>query len=458
SETLTNQVPGGKMSSLRRAGDLLFATGQGTSMSIFEIADAGLSQIAELDMRYSGSWLHPHSALAVQHNGENYSLYFQLGSDRNFDTTTRTVTLNADFGLTAELAGDALHRLDFVYSNQDGFSNSSVTQIATGLRNAAGMAFHPLTGDLYLEDNGIDGVQNPNEPTSADEINVIPLGTDSIVDFGFPHSYVEYRTGNLIGNADLAPLVAFLPLPNPADGAEAEGPNDISFGPANFPLPLHSGLFVGMHGKFSLGGTSNEENPLVFVDLRDNSYSHVIANTEPNVGHLDGILATDNALYLADISPSGGFSAGANRSGIIYRIESLYPSIDEISIAIQQGSSDPHFDLDQNGEVNQADQTMLIRQIHDTHLGDANMDGIFNSSDLVQVFQAGLYETDALATWAQGDWNGDQRFGSGDLVAAFQDGAYTDAAIQTVPEPASGGLASIIVLAALVRRRCSRRR
>ena len=259
SETLTNQVPGGKMSSLRRAGDLLFATGQGTSMSIFEIADAGLSQIAELDMRYSGSWLHPHSALAVQHNGENYSLYFQLGSDRNFDTTTRTVTLNADFGLTAELAGDALHRLDFVYSNQDGFSNSSVTQIATGLRNAAGMAFHPLTGDLYLEDNGIDGVQNPNEPTSADEINVIPLGTDSIVDFGFPHSYVEYRTGNLIGNADLAPLVAFLPLPNPADGAEAEGPNDISFGPANFPLPLHSGLFVGMHGKFSLGGTSNEK-------------------------------------------------------------------------------------------------------------------------------------------------------------------------------------------------------
>ena len=196
----------------------------------------------------------------------------------------------------------------------------------------------------------------------------------------------------------------------------------------------------------------------MFVDLRDNSYSHVIANTEPNVGHLDGILATDNALYLADISPSGGFSAGANRSGIIYRIESLYPSIDEISIAIQQGSSDPHFDLDQNGEVNQADQTMLIRQIHDTHLGDANMDGIFNSSDLVQVFQAGLYETDALATWAQGDWNGDQRFGSGDLVAAFQDGAYTDAAIQTVPEPASGGLASIIVLAALVRRRCSRRR
>ena len=64
---------------------------------------------------------------------------------------------------------------------------------------------------------------------------------------------------------------------------------------------MSNGVFVGMHGKFSLGGTSNEENPLVFVDLNDNSYFHIIQNDEPSVGHLDGLLSTNDSLFVADI-------------------------------------------------------------------------------------------------------------------------------------------------------------
>ena len=54
---------------------------------------------------------------------------------------------------------------------------SNLTQIASGLRNPAGFAFHPKTGDFYFEDNGIDGLSNPNEPLSADELNVIPAAS-----------------------------------------------------------------------------------------------------------------------------------------------------------------------------------------------------------------------------------------------------------------------------------------
>jgi hypothetical protein len=59
-------------------------------------------------------------------------------------------------------------------------------------------------------------------------------------------------------------------------------------------------------------------------------------------------------------------------------------------------------------------------------VGDSNLDRLFNSSDLVQVFQAGRYETPTPddATWAQGDWNGDRDFDSSDLVMAFQSGQY----------------------------------
>ncbi len=56
--------------------------------------------------------------------------------------------------------------------------------------------------------------------------------------------------------------------------------------------------------------------------------------------------------------------------------------------------------------------------------GDANRDGIFNTADLVLVWQAGEYEdnNENNSTWAEGDWNGDGDFTSADLVLAFQKG------------------------------------
>jgi hypothetical protein len=63
-------------------------------------------------------------------------------------------------------------------------------------------------------------------------------------------------------------------------------------------------------------------------------------------------------------------------------------------------------------------------------VGDVNDDGLFNSSDLVLVFQAGEYEDRAVHNPAfdEGDWNNDGDFDSSDLVFAFQAGRYTSAA------------------------------
>ncbi|MCA9213377.1 MAG: CotH kinase family protein, partial [Planctomycetales bacterium] len=53
--------------------------------------------------------------------------------------------------------------------------------------------------------------------------------------------------------------------------------------------------------------------------------------------------------------------------------------------------------------------------------GDANHDGLFNSQDLVQIFQAAEYEDDVPgnSTWEEGDWDGDGDFTTSDLVFAF---------------------------------------
>ena len=62
--------------------------------------------------------------------------------------------------------------------------------------------------------------------------------------------------------------------------------------------------------------------------------------------------------------------------------------------------------------------------------GDSNLDGRFDSSDLVRVFQAGEYE-DGIpfnSTWSEGDWNGDRDFSTADLVHAFKYGNYDSVA------------------------------
>jgi hypothetical protein len=84
-------------------------------------------------------------------------------------------------------------------------------------------------------------------------------------------------------------------------------------------------------------------------------------------------------------------------------------------------------DLDRDGQVDRADLRQLVEVLMGTSFGDANLDGTFNSRDLVLVFQAGQYE-DSIAgnsTWITGDWNCDGEFNSSDLVLAFQSGVYS---------------------------------
>ena len=98
------------------------------------------------------------------------------------------------------------------------------------------------------------------------------------------------------------------------------------------------------------------------------------------------------------------------------------------------------FDLDGNGSVNLDDRIQWVEALENTYFGDANLDGEFNSTDLVTVFQAGQYEDliEGNSGWSDGDWNGDLEFDSGDLVLAFASGGFEVGprnAVASVPEP-----------------------
>lgn len=108
--------------------------------------------------------------------------------------------------------------------------------------------------------------------------------------------------------------------------------------------------------------------------------------------------------------------------------------VDLLCVGINAG--DAAFDLTGDGQANTDDLVFMIRDVLGTTRGDANLDGKFDSADLVTVFTVGEFEDEIAgnSTWADGDWNCDFDFTTSDLVVAFQDGGYISAA-----RPAANG-------------------
>ncbi len=99
---------------------------------------------------------------------------------------------------------------------------------------------------------------------------------------------------------------------------------------------------------------------------------------------------------------------------------------------LQSPNPDASYDLNGDGQVTDADRDTLILDVMGTTYGDANLDYMFESQDIVRVFQIGEYE-DGIpgnSTWDEGDWNGDGDFDSNDLLLAAQTGGYVTAAPQ----------------------------
>jgi hypothetical protein len=134
--------------------------------------------------------------------------------------------------------------------------------------------------------------------------------------------------------------------------------------------------------------------------------------------------------------------------------------VDLLSQEIRASSTNAVFDLNTDSIVDAEDHIYWIHEIAHTYFGDANLDGEFNSGDLVEILQAGQYQDDVVgnSTWSTGDWNGDTEFDALDIVLALQDGGYGQgplSAVNAVPEPAAAGLLLFgVILLGCRRRHC----
>jgi glucose/arabinose dehydrogenase len=325
------------VTALRAAGNLFIATGDTTPISILRrgnLPSDPLLLVGQVIINYPGPGRRQHSATALGVRKtlgytNRFDIFFQLGAEYNFGKSTNSLSFtNSNIpGASGVLVADAAHMLTLI-DNGTNVTATNCVQIASGLRNAAGFTFNPATGDLYLQDNGIDGLVDANEPLSADEVNFIArtnIGS-AVQFFGYPTNYTAYRTGTKVGGAGIQPRIAFQPLPNPTNGRESEGPFDMTFAPPGFPNGLNTGIFMGFHGKYTSAGTANEENPVVYADPVSSNYFHFILGQQAGIGHLDGLLATRDSLFVADMTTNGNIFSSTN-AGVIYQIKSLVPPV-----------------------------------------------------------------------------------------------------------------------------------
>jgi hypothetical protein len=126
--------------------------------------------------------------------------------------------------------------------------------------------------------------------------------------------------------------------------------------------------------------------------------------------------------------------------------------IDDLTGQSAGGTNPAAYDLNSDALVNDVDVGVWVNDLFNSWIGDANLDGEFNSSDLVSVLASGTYEADVDSVWSTGDFNGDGRTNSSDLVAALAGGGYEAgprAAVAAVPEPSSLVLLLVAACAAV---------
>jgi glucose/arabinose dehydrogenase len=189
-------------------------------------------------------------------------------------------------------------------SNLDG---SNLTVFASGLRNSVGLAFHPVTGQLYATENGRDWL---GDNTPPDEVNLIVEGGD----YGWPDCYgknifdTDFNNSKYTGN----PCNDSGKIPSLVDLQAHSAPLGLTFYDGDmFPGEYQGDMFVCYHGSW------NRQEPtgykIVNIDMDTllvNDFATGWLKAATISGRpVDVIVADDGSLFVSD-----------DNAGKIYRV------------------------------------------------------------------------------------------------------------------------------------------
>jgi hypothetical protein len=303
------------------------------------------------------------------------------------------------------------------------------------------------------EDNEFGGIGEGYASSPTDEVNLPEEGTTTGLAIGFD----EWFSGgdDVIGMSIRIDNELVEQIPFPTMNGDADDPTSLQTGPAGVDY-----LELGW-AKLELSLSSANNLTIVYKGLE--VYNEVI-EYEPSPGllvfagrtggsnaahHIDNISIRTNAD--ATGGGGGGGAGDFNLNGVLDLSD-----IDDLTGQSAAQTNAAGYDLNADSLVNDADIGVWVKDLRNSWIGDANLDGEFNSADLVNVLASGTYEADLDSVWSTGDFNGDGRTNSSDLVAALSDGGYEmgpRGAVAAVPEPSSCALILAGLLSWIVTRR-----
>ncbi|WP_094228883.1 PQQ-dependent sugar dehydrogenase [Methanolobus psychrotolerans] len=184
---------------------------------------------------------------------------------------------------------------------------SNLTVFAKGLRNSVGLAFHPLTGQLYATENGRDWLGDDLPP---DETNLIKEGGD----YGWPDCYgqniydTDFNNNEYTGNPcnDTGRIPSFVNL------QAHSAPLGLTFYDGGmFPEEYQWDMFVCFHGSWNRQEPTGYKIVNIDMDTRTvNDFATGWLRDATISGRpVDVIVADDGSLFVSD-----------DNSGKIYRI------------------------------------------------------------------------------------------------------------------------------------------
>ena len=190
-----------------------------------------------------------------------------------------------------------------------------------------------------------------------------------------------------------------------------------------------------------------EGNYLLFEDLENPAFD---IEARPLRG--DTKRAPINAIEI--VSRSEGIRGDFNENGMFDAED-----ITLLTRELFEGGKDLKYDANGDGVLDFEDRLNWVENTANTYFGDSNLDGVFNTTDFVVVFQKGQFEdeTPLNSGWGEGDWNGDLEFTTSDFVFVFQQGGYERGprrVTAAVPEPTNVFFFAGLCL--IMARRCRR--
>jgi glucose/arabinose dehydrogenase len=187
---------------------------------------------------------------------------------------------------------------------------SNRTLFARGLRNAVGLAWHPVTGELWATDNGGDNLGDNDPP---EEVNIVTAGSD----YGWPDCVAE-RRGVRWGNQARPDRCDATSAPEVQSQAHS-APLGISFYTGDqFPLSFRNNALVAFHGSW------NRSTPAGYKVVRIRTAEGRATGVVEDFlwGFLDTETRTQSGRPVQAIQgPDGAVYVSDDATGNIYRIE-----------------------------------------------------------------------------------------------------------------------------------------